>query len=264
MSFGIEVLHKNGSTALKPEMPAYRFLSKVTANKEIVGSAVYSEYPPLVFVRVASPVKVQTTPVEVNHVSGNNWTFSVRADLTYQVTPSDFRWPDGIPQTIIIEAYVFGVSPATPTGSGFGLEMYTEGGVKGFSLDDSKPLIIDRRVYIDDNILGYRKTEPYPPHHGNIVGLDSSKRWAVSPAWDGMIGRRSGLREFFGLTRVLNVPTGPTGSVFTFIYPGVYISPLGSFVTTISGQWVHPKRMTYTESKDYLPLLLIDTDRYDK
>lgn len=253
MAYGIEIRRSNDALFLTSEMPNFVFVGRYTTSPLVIPGDAAS--PPLVFVRVlsASHPACAVAPA-IPRFTGSGWEIGV-GYYGREVHPTSVA-PNREITSASLAAYVFQKREAVASGWGIGL--YGDG---GFSLaGDQKPLIIRRRVFIDDNTPSRRLSTTYPSGHGRSVSLGAMPdgHWAAAVALDNMIPRS------FSQLRQLGRRLRDAQGYFVGGVPShIYIDEANNRVTTHHGIWEGPEDSQDNQRQDYLPVMLIDTRLYD-
>lgn len=251
MSYGIRIRNKNGTLALTSQMPTYVFAGRYQSGPIAIPGSVGA--PPIVFTRiVSSSYPTAVVPVYLSY-SGGSWVieFGYYGRAVYGDSVS-------VTTSAIVHAYVFAPQQGNPTGWGVGV--FKDG--KGLALTgEDKPLIVRRRAYIDDNTVSRRITTNYPSHHGRRVYLGARPRgnWAASVGWDRVLPE-----AYFDLRNLQRWLRDSSGHFAAGIPSHIYINDAENYVSTHHGIWVGPEDSRDNKRPDYVPVMLIDTDWYDR
>ena len=182
MTYGLKIHTAVGELALHSEISTYTLAQVYTGypNNAVASFQVPSTItnPPLLFVRVGSSPNPEVGFIDTYakwNATDNKW------DIHVQIWPF-LCLPDSrqlLPEDLICKVYVFTQRTSTSECTGYGLQISNLATVCLSTTE--KPLVIKKRVYLDQNYPEYAETTPSQDStHNTSISLGTPQgEWAI-------------------------------------------------------------------------------------
>lgn len=261
MSYGIKVSRPDGSMFLTSSMPSYAFVGAFYPSQWADGKIrvpARGSLPPLVFSRVeASSHPAAVVPAIIDLV-GSTWEITVgvlSVAVSANSVSTSVTWAT-------VKAYVFMPEPSHTTG--WGIKVTDPSGAQfSMGVGGKPPLVIAKRVFLDENTVSKAISPSPAPGYGRSVAISAPRgSWAAALGWgpDVQLSKNGIVGSMFNLSRRLQ---DSSGRFIAGIPPNLYVAQTTNVVTSMHGNWAGPEDSRDEKRPEYVPAALIDTWVYD-
>ena len=241
MSYGIKVTKQNGASIIDSRFASYRFLGRYRTDigPGSMPSLTDPKYPPIIFIR---PIDFQDVAGYPQPITWNSttqqWNYPLVSAHTLVCSPNTLT---NLPGGVHFFCYVFGVLDGVDNWG-----MITSNGTASFNISTTPPLMVKRKLKIDDNTHPSGTPAVSYSNSGRIVSLGQASNggkswaWLAAPSW---VSGKDLFSGIFGAGKVRSIRIPITGSNYNFsmwsyFTPFIYYDGSNNgYASSHSGVW---------------------------